>query len=122
MAGLTFQRLEVVAYATLAVSGTAVSLADSSPALVAGRVNDKLVTRALITVETDDVRWRADGTAPEVTEGHKLLNGDSITFIDARYSQLLADIQFIKVTNNAALKITYFKLQGDYDSKSVKEG
>jgi len=117
MPGLTFGGLEVIAYATLTISNTAVGLADGSPALVAGKVNNQLVTRALLTLETDDVRWRADGTAPTAGEGHKFLNGDSIIFVDARYSKLLEDIRFIRVTTDAALKITYFMLQGDYIPK-----
>lgn len=119
MAGLTFQGLGVVAYATLIVPNTPVSLADGTPPLLSGKVNGKVVTRALITIEGDTVRWRADGVAPSASEGHRLLNGDIITFLDARYSQLLADIQFARVTGDAILKITYFKLQGDYESKEV---
>ena len=117
MTGLTFQGLDVIAYATLTVSSTPVSLADGSPALLSGKVNNNLITRALITVENDNVRWRADGTPPTTSEGHKLFDGDSITFIDANYSQLLANIQFARVTSDAALKITYFRSQGDYVSK-----
>ena len=117
MPGLTFGGLDVIAYATLTISDTAVGLADGNPALVSGKVNNQLVTRAFFTLETDDVRWRADGEAPTAGEGHKLLNGDSIIFVDARYSKLLEDIRFIRVTTDAALKITYFRLQGEYIPK-----
>jgi len=61
-----------------------------------------------ITCETDAVRWRADGTDPTTSEGHQLASGDSISFTGANYRQLLEKIRFSKVTNTAALKITYY--------------
>ena len=91
-------------FATLAVSTTAVGLASASPAITAGAT----VHRAIITVETDSVRWRADGTAPTSTEGHLLYVGNALQLVDANYESFLRAIQFIRVTADAALKITYF--------------
>lgn len=34
---------------------------------------------AFITVETANIRFRLDGTAPTTTEGHKLTNGQNLT-------------------------------------------
>lgn len=109
MAGMSqLAALNVVDYATLTVSSTAVSLADASPAYANGKVNGKTVRRAFFTVETDAVRWRSDGTAPTTTEGHVMAVNTSLSFTGANYRQLLKDIQFIRVTSDAALKITYF--------------
>jgi len=96
------QGINVLDYATLAVDG-AVNLVDNaSPPLPAK------CKRIFITSETDAVRWRADGTAPTATEGHVLAKDDSISFTGANYRQLLENIQFIKVTTAASLRITYF--------------
>ncbi|KKN49969.1 hypothetical protein LCGC14_0637700 [marine sediment metagenome] len=91
-------------FATLAVSSTAVGLADASPAINAGAT----VRRAVITVETDSVRFRTDGTAPTSAEGHILYAADVLEFMDANYESVLNLIQFIRVTTDAALKITYY--------------
>jgi len=94
----------VVAYATLTVSnvGAGVGLSSASTPITTK------TKRAIITVETDQVRWRGDGTAPSSTEGHLLNNGDSLQFLDANYESLLRAILFIRVTADAKLKITYF--------------
>ena len=94
--------INVLDYATLAVDGAVTLVDDASPTLP-GQCK-----RVYITSETDAVRWRADGTAPSASEGHVLAVNDSISFTGANYRQLLENITFIKVTNAAALKITYF--------------
>ncbi len=96
--------INCIDYATLTVSNTSVGLASASPALAAGHT----VKRAVISVETDAVRWRADGTAPTSAEGHLLNVGDYLNLVDADYTSFLSAIHFIRVTNDAALKITYF--------------
>ncbi len=96
--------INCIDYATLAVSSTAVGLSSASPTLTAGHT----VHRALFTLETDQVRWRADGTAPTSTTGHLMNVGDVLDMTDADYRSVLANIKFIRVTTDAALKITYF--------------
>jgi len=93
-----------IAFATLTVSNAAggITLASATPAI------SVKVKRAVITVETDQVRWRADGTAPSSTEGHLVNNGDTLQFMDANYESILRAISFIRVTADAKLKITYF--------------
>ena len=91
-------------FATLAVSNTAVDLTSATPSITAGPT----VRRAFITCETDQVRWRADGTAPTSTVGHLLSTGEALQFIDANYKVFLREIQFIRVTTDATLAITYF--------------
>jgi hypothetical protein len=93
-----------VDYATLTVSSVAVGLASASPSLTAG----SSVRRAFISVEDDDVRWRADGTNPTDSEGHLVEVGDYLSFMDRNYDDLLTKIRFIRVTADAKLKISYF--------------
>jgi len=98
------QGINVLDYATLAVSTSAVTLVDdASPTLPAK------CKRALITCETQIARWRADGTDPTATEGHAIAANDSISFTSSNYRQLLENIKFIQTAAGAsALKITYF--------------
>ena len=100
--------LNVIDFATLTVSSTAVSLADATPALTNNKIGGKTVRRIFVTCETDAVRWRADGTAPTSSVGHVMAAASSLSFTGANYKHLIANIQFIKVTNDATLSITYF--------------
>lgn len=95
--------MNVLAYATLTVSSTAVSLTSNASTTLPSQCK-----RAFISCETDSVRWRADGTAPTATEGHELLADDSISFTGGLFRPTLERVQFIKVTNDAKLKITYY--------------
>lgn len=102
--------LNVIAYSTMTTTATAKNLDDASPAMdiEAGTVNGKRVRRALFTVEDQAMRWRADGTAPTSTEGHELVDTDILTLVGANYEELLKAIQFIKVSSDGKLKITFF--------------
>ncbi len=103
--------LNVVDYSTLTVSTTAVSLADTSPAMDLDKktVGGKSVRRALITVEDNSgCRWRADGTDPTASEGHELGDTDILTLIEANYEELLRTIRFYTVSGDSKLKITFF--------------
>lgn len=92
------QAMNVLLYTVKSVSNTAVAL----PTIPAK------AKRVYITSETDAVRWRADGTDPTAAVGHVLAKDDSISFTGANYRSLLENIRFIRVTNDASLKITYF--------------
>lgn len=61
---------------------------------------------ALITVETDQVRFRTDGTAPDSTTGHLLNVGDVLVLSSPSDVQR---VKFIKVTNNATLQVSYYR-------------
>ena len=68
---------------------------------------------AVISVEDAQVRWRDDGTAPTATEGHLMSAGDVLTFDSwtvpkNNWKQVLKAIQFIRVTADAKLKISWF--------------
>ena len=94
----------VIDYATLTVSSTGIGLSSASPAIGAGAT----VRRAVITVEDGQVRYREDGTAPTSTEGHLLDPRDVLNYLDANYETILNAIQFIRVTNDTKLKISYY--------------
>ncbi len=100
--------LNVIDFATLTVSSTAVGLDSASPAYSSGKVNGKTVRRIFLTVLTDAVTWRADGTAPTATVGHKIAADASLSLTGANYKQLLSQIKFIRVTTDATVHITYF--------------
>jgi len=94
-------------YSTLTVTSTPLTLHDNcSP------VRPTQAKGCIITVETDQVRWRADGTSPTTSEGHLLSSGDILTFNswsdNINWISVLLKIEFIRVTNDAKLKINWF--------------
>lgn len=64
---------------------------------------------AIVTCETDAVRYRSDGPDPSSTVGHSLAAGASLIVYG---EQAVKKIRFIKVTNNATLQVTYCR-RGD---------
>jgi hypothetical protein len=92
-------------YATLACSSTAVkTLKDATPSITAGAT----VHRAIITCESQNTRWRPDGTDPTTTEGHLLETGDVLQWMNADYTSLLLSVKFIAAAGTSQLKISYY--------------
>lgn len=60
-------------------------------------------THAIITAQTQAVRWRDDGTDPTGTVGMPLAAGESITY----YGDLKR-IRFIEQTASAVLNVSYY--------------
>jgi hypothetical protein len=60
-------------------------------------------TFALITPETQAVRWRDDGVAPTASVGMPLAAG-----VTLQYDGNLKNIQFIEQTGSAKLNISYY--------------
>lgn len=60
-------------------------------------------TLALITPETQAVRWRDDGTAPSASVGMPLAVG-----VTLQYDGDLTKIRFIEQTASAKLNISYY--------------
>lgn len=58
---------------------------------------------AIITPETQGVRWRDDGTAPTASVGMPLAAG-----VTLQYDGDLTKIQFIEQTASAKLNVTYY--------------
>ena len=100
----------VVDYATLAVDA-AVGLDDASPQITGLTPHPKWM---MATVETDQIRYRDDGTDPTSSEGHLLNVGDTLQYMEGdeqdNWKAFLRSgkLRFIKVTSAAALKITYY--------------
>jgi hypothetical protein len=63
-------------------------------------------TTAVITAETQGVRWRDDGTAPTATVGFPLAAGQSMT---VRGSASIAAIRFIEQSASASLNVSYYQ-------------
>ncbi len=96
-----------IGYSTLAVSSSAVSFVKDASPILPGRAKG-----CLATLEIDQVRYRNDGTVPTVSEGHLLSAGDTLTFDSwargVNWRSVLRAIQFIRVTNDAVLRISWF--------------
>ena len=60
-------------------------------------------TIALITPETNGVRWRDDGTAPTATVGYLLTAGSEL-----EYEGPLDRLRFIETASSAKLNICYY--------------
>lgn len=59
---------------------------------------------ALIQPETQNVRWRDDGTSPTASVGINLFVGDTLS-----YTGNMLAIKFIEVAASAKLNITYYR-------------
>lgn len=87
-------------YRQLAVSNTAVGLASATGGI------PTYATRAVITVETDAIRWRDDGTDPSATVGMPVAANASFELSSA---ESIAAFKTIRVTTDAKINITYYK-------------
>lgn len=95
------EALNSIGHQQLTVSSTAVGL--TQPTGLRAR-------RALITVQTDAVRWRADGVNPTASVGNPLAANDRLDWTDpmADYSALIDKVKFIRVTTDATIDVEYF--------------
>jgi hypothetical protein len=67
-----------------------------------------------VTVETDQVRYREDGTAPTSSTGHLLNSGDIYTCDswsrpNANWDSLMRLTNFIRVTGDATLMVSWYE-------------
>jgi hypothetical protein len=60
-------------------------------------------TMAIITAQTQGVRWRDDGTNPSATVGMPIAAGGSL-----EYGGPLSAIKFIEQTASAALNVAFY--------------
>lgn len=97
------QGINVLDYATLTVGSSAVTLVDDASVTLPAKCK-----RAFITCRTAAISWRADGTDPVASTDHILAAGDSVSFLNNNYRQLLENIAFIQDSAQATLQITYF--------------
>lgn len=102
---------EAITVSTSAIGLTAGKLTTANLAnAVSGEqsyIEVKRVSKALITVETDLVRFRIDGTNPTSSTGHQLSAGDSL---EISGFQNLTNIRFIRSgAADATIRITYYR-------------
>lgn len=83
------------AFEKMTVSGTALAFANLPTD----------AHKAIVAVETNDVRYRLDGdtVAPTATDGMPVAAGSTVAFVGA-----LSRIRFIRKSADATLQITYF--------------
>lgn len=108
MAGLVYaQAKRVYSYESVAqVGGTAMALSSTKYASGHGTFSPD-TEEAFMTLETGGIRWRADNTAPTLTEGHVLSSGESITLIG--YTNISNFKSLATATPTGVLKVTYFR-------------
>ncbi len=88
-------------FETITVADTAIGLTASKLA------SSPKPKKVFITVETAEIRYRYDGTAPTDTVGHLTLPNDILTF--EGFSQL-NNIKFIRTTaTSATLQVSYLR-------------
>ena len=95
--------MKAIAREAITVSSTAIGFTES--VLVAPRRGsmDEIV-RAEFVVETDDIRFTQNGTVPTSSVGTPAYVGDVIVIEAPNIEAFRA----IRVTNNAAIDVTYF--------------
>ncbi len=81
------------------------SLSGSTALTIATDENTRNAGRAIISPETQNVRWRDDGTAPTASVGYLLAAGSELV-----YEGSLDKLRFIEVTASAKLNICYYKI------------
>lgn len=94
-------------YESITVSTTAIGFTAAKLAPVAGAYAGKKAEAALVTVETQPLRFRADGANPTAAEGHVLIAGDERYWYWGYHD--LAKVKFIrKDASDATVKVSYF--------------
>ena len=91
--------------ATLTVSSSAVTLENGSPTWTT--VKNLGARRAIIVVQADSVYWSEDGDDAANTDPI-LYAGDILQYLESDVTQILDRLSFLRVTNDAALKIKYY--------------
>lgn len=94
------------AYEAITVTDAAIGLTAEKIKPSTGAYAGLEARGALLTLETADIRFRLDGTAPTAGEGHYLVAGDSILVLG---TQSLKQFQAIRTgVDSGVLRVTYF--------------
>lgn len=94
-----YDPLVTFAYEQIVVSNAAVPCT----AATQGPAGSPPAKRAVVIVETDAVRFRADGVAPTATVGMLLAVGDQMVF----WGEDIRAVKFIRVTGDAKVNVEY---------------
>jgi hypothetical protein len=91
---------------SITISSTALGLTAANYSYEStATLSKKKADRALITTETDQIRWTCDGTTPDADTGH-LSNAGSVLELEGYDAIRL--FRAIRVTGDATLKVSYF--------------
>lgn len=96
-------------YRQLAVSTTAVELADATGGIPSSAIYAEIV------VSGDSVRWRDDGVAPTATVGMVADEGDDTRFIVLSSRKQINNFQAIREVGDAELNISYYSAHPAYN-------
>jgi hypothetical protein len=88
---------EAGAYEAITVSSTAIGF-------TASNMDSPRCRAVFITVESDQIRFRIDGTDPTSSEGHLVNAGSNITLVNEHD---IHKFKAIRVTTDATLRVTY---------------
>lgn len=94
-------------YESITVSTTSVSpITTTIQSTLTNGLREQAV-EAVVTIETNPIRYRVDGTAPTSSEGHLLNAGDVLT---VQGFQNITNLKMIRQGSaDATVRITYFK-------------
>jgi hypothetical protein len=99
---IAFSNLTPVGFCQFTATGTAQGLAAAcSGGIPAGSAS------AFIVVESANVRWRDDGTAPTTSVGMLFANGSA----PLSYQGNLAGIQFIAVSGSPVVDVSFYRVR-----------
>lgn len=94
---------EELSVGAVAVGFTAATIKETGVATWADR---RPAQAALVTCETNTIRFRLDGTAPTASVGHALIAGDSL-WLDGMHA--IANFKAIQASAGATLRVTFFR-------------
>lgn len=95
-------------YEAITVSSTAVGLTATkvTPSAAANTPAHGKAFEVFISVETNAIRYRIDGTDPTASEGHPVAAGASVTITG--YDNIRR-LKMIRQSADAAVKVTFFR-------------
>lgn len=96
------QWLVPFAFESITVSSTAIGFTTTTWA----PTGQQPAAMAVVTSETDAVRYRADGLNPTAAVGQLMASSGTLTACGA---QSLKQVRFIRVTNDATLMVAYYR-------------
>ena len=99
------KELVATGYEAITVSNAVKTITAGLITPVAGSYTGKSAIQAIISVETDQIRFRLDGGNPTDAVGHLLDIGDYF-IVDGPTA--IANLKMIRVTTDASVKVTVF--------------
>ena len=93
-------------YESITVSSTAIgfTLSKYKPSGNALENDNRPAMRVLLTVETNTIRYRVDGTDPTAAEGHSLGSGDVLTLVGP---DAISQFRAIAAVGDGTIRVTY---------------